>query len=69
METKQVSTQIGEAVDSCEKAGYKPVALLVNPKVLEILNEEIRDYPMKQVKIAKFFGLTVTARVSRVSSV
>jgi hypothetical protein len=60
MAHRQLIREIAEAMELCRKAGHEPVALLVNPKVSEMLRKELMDYSLRTVTINKIFGLTVT---------
>lgn len=60
--------QIQEAISLCREAGRKPIALVVNPKVLDKLYLDLqkstnrnflRSTGFSSARISKLFGLTV----------
>jgi hypothetical protein len=57
-----VVRQIQEAMSLCYEAGREPVALLVNPEVLDVLNQELNTsmlpLPDNPINI-KLFGLPI----------
>jgi hypothetical protein len=59
MANREILLEINEARKLCMEAGYEPVALLINPKVSDILREELKDYSLGIITLDKILGLTV----------
>ncbi|MGB8780560.1 MAG: hypothetical protein WCD81_07925 [Candidatus Bathyarchaeia archaeon] len=58
--------QVEEAIKLCKEAGREPIALVINPKVLDKIYEELRrstqpNFP--RAYIMKLFDLTIVEHV------
>jgi hypothetical protein len=63
-----ILTQIQEAIKLCQEAGRKPIALVVNPKILDKLYEDLQKSTEQDflhvtgyssAYLSKLFGLTI----------